>query len=84
MPNPRSYPDTIQSAESGRPLHRGNKKLTIKIDGYEHTYDQPGWWANIDDPADTEGQIVDEDNMARNVARREAEHRAAIANLAKR
>ena len=33
MTNPREYPDIIQSAESGRPLRRGVKKLTIEVDG---------------------------------------------------
>jgi hypothetical protein len=33
MSNPRDYPNTIQSAESGRMLRRGVKMLTITIDG---------------------------------------------------
>ena len=65
MTNPRDYPDTIQSAESGRPLRRGVKRLTINVDGQPFTYGQPGWWAAIDDPADTEGQLTDEDNVIR-------------------
>jgi HTH-type transcriptional regulator / antitoxin MqsA len=72
MTNPRDYPDVIQSAESGRPLRRGVKMLTIKIDGQPFTYGQPGWWASLDDPADTEGQLTDEDNVIRAAARREA------------
>ena len=72
MTNPRNYPDTIQSAESGRPLRRGVKMLTINADGQPFTYGQPGWWASIDDPADNEGQLTDEDNVIRSAARREA------------
>ncbi|HEY5302328.1 MAG TPA: type II TA system antitoxin MqsA family protein [Acetobacteraceae bacterium] len=72
MTNPRDYPDEIQSAESGRPLRRGVKMLTINVDGHPFTYGQPGWWASIDDPADSEGQLTDEDNMIRTAARREA------------
>jgi len=56
MTNPRDYPDTIQSAESGRPLRRGVKMLTIDADGQPFTYGQPGWWVAIDDPTDNEGQ----------------------------
>jgi hypothetical protein len=59
MTNPRDYPDTIQSAESGRTLRRGLKMLTITIDGGAFTYGQPGWWASIDDPSDDEGQLTD-------------------------
>lgn len=76
MSNPRDYPDTIQSAESGRPLRRGVKMLTITIDGEAFTYGQPGWWASIDDPADDEGQLIDEDNVIRTAARREAKAKA--------
>jgi HTH-type transcriptional regulator/antitoxin MqsA len=72
MTNPRDYPDVIQGAESGRPLRRGVKMLTITIDGQPFTYGQPGWWASLDDPADTEGQLTDEDNVIRAAARREA------------
>ena len=72
MTNPRDYPDIIQSAESGRSLHRGIKMLTITTDGQPFTYGQPGWWASLDDPADTEGQLADEDNVIRAAARREA------------
>ena len=31
--NPRNYPDTIPSAESGRPMTRGEKLVTFKIEG---------------------------------------------------
>jgi HTH-type transcriptional regulator/antitoxin MqsA len=76
MSNPRDYPDTIQSAESDRPLQRGVKMLTITIDGGAFTYGQPGWWASLDDPADDEGQLIDEDNVIRTAARREAKAKA--------
>ena len=67
--NPRDYPDEIQSAESGRALRRGVKLLTIIVDGHPFTYGQPGCWASIDDPADDEGQLTDEDNVIRAAAR---------------
>jgi HTH-type transcriptional regulator/antitoxin MqsA len=76
MSNPRDYPDVIQSAETGRPLRRGVKMLTINVDGQPFTYGQPGWWASIDDPADNEGQLTDEDNVIRTAARREARAKA--------
>jgi HTH-type transcriptional regulator/antitoxin MqsA len=76
MSNPRGYPDQIRSAESGRPLHRGVKTLTIRVDGQEFTYGQPGWWASLDDPSDNEGQLADEDNVVRTAARREARAKA--------
>lgn len=76
MSNPRDYPDVIQSAETGRPLRRGVKMLTISVDGQSFTYGQPGWWASIDDPADNEGQLTDEDNVIRAAARREARAKA--------
>ena len=62
MTNPRYYPDVIQSAETGRPLRRGVKMLTINVDGQSFTYGQPGWWASLGDPEDTEGQLIDEDS----------------------
>jgi hypothetical protein len=70
MTNPRDYPDVIQSAESGRPLYRGIKTLTITFEGETYTYEQPGYWASLDDPNDTEGQLVDEDNLVLTEARR--------------
>lgn len=76
MSNPRDYPDVIQSAETGRPLRRGVKMLTINVDGQPFTYGQPGWWASIDDAADNEGQLTDEDNVIRAAARREARAKA--------
>lgn len=81
MTNPRDYPDIIQSAESGRPLRRGVKRLTITVDGKDFTYGQPGWWAAVDNPEDTEGQLTDEDNVIRAAARREARAKAKHAVL---
>jgi hypothetical protein len=72
MTNPRGYPDVIQSAKSGRPLRRGVKMLTIDVDSQPFTYGQLGWWASLDDPADTEGQLIDEDNIIRAAARHQA------------
>jgi hypothetical protein len=76
MSNPRDYPDRIDSAETGRPLRRGVKMMTITVDGHPFTYGQPGWWAALGDPSDTEGQLRDEDNAIRMAARREAKARA--------
>src|SRR5436190_9008338 len=81
MTNPRDYPDVIESSESGRPLRRGVKVLTINVDGRPFTYGQPGWWASLDDPAETEGQLVDDDNLVRAAARREARAKAKHAPL---
>jgi len=81
MTNPRDYPDVIESAESGRPLRRGVKILTINVDGQLFSYGQPGWWASLDDPADTEGQLTDEDNTIRAAARREARASAKHSTL---
>src|SRR5260370_30390246 len=81
MTNPRDYPDVIQSAESGRPLRRGVKMLTIDVNGQPFTYGQPGWWASIDDPTDNDGQLTDEDNVIRAAARREARAKAKHAVL---
>lgn len=81
MTNPRRFPDVIQSAESGRPLRRGVKMLTITVDGRPFTYGQPGWWAALDDPEDNEGQLTDEDNVIRAAARREARAKAKHAVL---
>jgi HTH-type transcriptional regulator / antitoxin MqsA len=81
MSNPRDYPNTMQSAETGRPLRRGVKMLTIDIDGHPFTYGQPGWWASLDDRDDTEGQLTDEDNVVRAAARREARAAAKHAVL---
>jgi HTH-type transcriptional regulator/antitoxin MqsA len=81
MTNHRDYPDVIKSAETGRPLRRGVKMLTINIDGKPFTYGQPGWWASIDDPTDEDGQLTDEDNVVRAAARREAKASAKHAPL---
>jgi len=64
MTNPRDDPDTIQGAESGRPLRRGAKLPAITVDGQTFTYGQPGWRAAIDDPTDNEGQLMDLDAHA--------------------
>jgi len=71
--NPRNYPDTIPSAESGRPMTRGEKLVSFKIKGKTYTYFQPGWWCSLSDPDDMEGQLVDEDNQVADMARRTAE-----------
>jgi HTH-type transcriptional regulator/antitoxin MqsA len=55
--------------------------LTIEVDGQPFTYGQPGWWASLDDPADSEGQLTDEDNVIRAAARREARAKAKRAPL---
>lgn len=81
MSTPRGYPDVIQSAESGRPLRRGVRMLTINVDGETFSYGQPGWWASLDDPADNEGQLADEDNTIRAAAWREAKAKAKHAIL---
>ena len=70
--NPRNYPDTMPSAESGRPMTRGEKLVSFKVEGRTFTYRQPGWWCSLTDPDDTEGQLVDEDNQIAEMARRTA------------
>lgn len=70
--NPRNYPDTMLSAESGRPMTRGEKEVTLVIDGKSFTYSQPGWWCSLTDPDDMDGQLVDEDNQVAEMARRSA------------
>ncbi len=70
--NPRNYPNTILSVESGRPMTRGEKAVSFKIEGKTYTYLQPGWWCSLDDPDDQEGQLVDEDNQIADMARRTA------------
>jgi HTH-type transcriptional regulator / antitoxin MqsA len=70
--NPRNYPDTMTSAESGRPMERGEKEIAIMVDGVKFTYRQPGWWCSLTDPNDNEGQLVDEDNQTAEMARRSA------------
>jgi HTH-type transcriptional regulator / antitoxin MqsA len=70
--NPREYPDTMQSPETGRPMSRGEKLVTFKIHGRVYSYKQPGWWCSLTDPDDTEGQLVDGDNQVAEMARRTA------------
>ena len=70
--NPRNYPDTMLSAESGRPMTRGEKRVSFKIDGKTFSYFQPGWWCSLTDPDDMEGQLTDEDNRVSQMARRTA------------
>lgn len=70
--NPRNYPDTLPSAESGRPMTRGEKLVSFKIAGKAYTYLQPGWWCSLTDPDDMEGQLVDDDNQIADMARRTA------------
>jgi len=70
---PRGYPDAMMSAESGRPMKRGLKLLAITVDGRTFNYYQPGWWCDLNDPNDREGQLVDEDNQVAKMARRTAE-----------
>lgn len=70
--NPRNYPDAIPSAETGRPMTRGEKLLTFKVEGRPFTYKQPGWWCSLSDPDDLEGQLVDDDNQIAEMARRTA------------
>ena len=70
--NPRNYPDSLPSPESGRLMTRGEKLLSIKIEGHEFHYRQPGWWCSHDDPDDLDGQLVDDDNQVAEMARRSA------------
>ena len=81
MTNPRRYPNVMTSAESGRPMRRGVKRVTITVDGYDFVYGQPGWWCSLDDPSDEEGQLIDEDNVIRAAALREARAKAKHALL---
>jgi HTH-type transcriptional regulator/antitoxin MqsA len=60
------------SAESGRPMTRGEKLVTFKLQGHIYSYKQPGWWCSLTDPEDTEGQLVDGDNQVADMARRTA------------
>ncbi len=69
---PRDYPEKIASPESGRPMVRGEKMLTLMIEGRAFEYRQPGWWCSLDDPDDLDGQLVDEDNLVADMARRTA------------
>jgi HTH-type transcriptional regulator/antitoxin MqsA len=69
---PRNYPETLLSPESGRPMRRGEKLVTFDVDGRVFRYRQPGWWCSLDDPDDLDGQLVDEDNLVAEMARRTA------------
>jgi HTH-type transcriptional regulator/antitoxin MqsA len=71
--NPRQYPDIMTSPESGRPMDRGEKMVSFKIHGKTFRYRQPGWWCSLKDPNDMEGQLVDDDNLIAEMARRTAE-----------
>jgi HTH-type transcriptional regulator/antitoxin MqsA len=71
--NPRDYPDTMISAESGRPMMRGEKLVSLTVEGQTFEYLQPGWWCSLDDPEDMDGQLVDEDNQVAEMAQRTAE-----------
>jgi HTH-type transcriptional regulator/antitoxin MqsA len=70
--NPRNYPDTMISAESGRVMTRGEKEIKLVTDGRSFTYCQPGWWCSLTDPEDLDGQLADEDNQVAEMARRTA------------
>ena len=70
---PRDYPETMPSPESGRPMVRGEKLVTLAVDGKTFEYCQPGWWCSLDDPEDHDGQLVDDDNLVAEMARRTAE-----------
>jgi HTH-type transcriptional regulator/antitoxin MqsA len=70
--NPRNYPDTMLSAESGRTMTRGEKLVSFKIEGKTYSYLQPGWWCSLTDPDDMDGQLTDEDNRVSQMARRTA------------
>ncbi len=70
---PRNYPETMSSPESGRPMVRGEKLVTLKVDGQSFEYRQPGWWCSLDDPDDLDGQLVDGDNLVADMARRTAQ-----------
>ncbi len=71
--NPRNYPETMASPESGRPMFRGEKLVSLEVEGKPFQYRQPGWWCSLEDPNDLEGQLVDEDNLVAEMARRTAE-----------
>jgi len=71
--NPRNYPKTFVSAESGRRMRRGEKLLSLQVNGRLFRYYQPGWWCSLKDPNDVEGQLVDDDNKVADMARRTAQ-----------
>jgi HTH-type transcriptional regulator/antitoxin MqsA len=63
----------MTSPESGRPMVRGEKMVSFKIHGKTFQYRQPGWWCSLKDPNDMDGQLVDDDNLIAEMARRTAE-----------
>jgi HTH-type transcriptional regulator/antitoxin MqsA len=63
----------MASSESRRPIVRGEKLVSLQAEGKTFQYRQPGWWCSLEDPADLEGQLVDEDNLVARMARRTAE-----------
>jgi HTH-type transcriptional regulator/antitoxin MqsA len=63
----------MASAESGRTMVRGEKLVTLTVDGQVFEYRQPGWWCSLDDPDDLDGQLVDDDNLVAEMARRTAQ-----------
>ena len=69
--NPRNYP-MMPSAESGRLMTRGEKPVSLQVEGKTFRYLQPGWWCSLTDPDDMEGQLVDDDNQVVEMARRTA------------
>ena len=69
---PRNYPETMASPESGRLMRRGEKLVTLRIDGRSFEYRQPGWWCSLEDPENLDGQLVDNDNLVAEMARRTA------------
>ncbi len=66
------YPDTPASAESGRTMVRGEKDVSIEIDGKKFPYKRPGWWCSLADPDDMEGRLTDEDDQIADTMRRNA------------
>lgn len=70
---PRDYPETMASPESGRPMVRGEKLVILAVGGKRFEYRQPGWWCSLEDQDDLDGQLVDDDNLVAEMARRTAE-----------
>ncbi len=60
---PRNYPQTMASPETGRRMVRGDKLVSLTVDGHRFEYRQPGWWCSLDDPADLDGQVVVDDTL---------------------
>ena len=71
--NPRNYPRKLISPESGRMMTRGEKLIALKVGGKTFRYRQPGWWCSLTNPDDLEGQLVDDDSLVAEMARRTAE-----------